>query len=168
MLLDIIIAILIVLFIVFLWLIYTRIFGAEFYSTPKRVRRTMLNMLKLSKKDIFYDLGAGFGTVLLEAAPRVKQSIGFEIDPLRFLIILIRLKLRKIKNVKMIHGNIFKSKLEPKSKIFVFLSKETNEKLGEKLRSELKEAIIVSYKWPVRGLKIVEKDNRHRIYRHKI
>jgi len=153
---------------IWLWFIYTRIFGAEFYGTGKEERKIMVKMLKLGKKDVFYDLGAGFGTVLIDAAPKVRKAIGFEIDPLRFLICLTRIKSRKLKNVNIILGNIFKHHLEPRAKIFVFLSKEANEKLAIKLKQEMKESTIVSYKWPVKNLKIVEGNKKYRLYKHKI
>ncbi len=167
MLFDILAIVLIALLIVFLWIAYTRVFGAEFVRTPKKVRKIALKMLKLSKKDIFYDLGAGDGSLLIEASPRVKQAIGIEIDPIRFLIAYLRIKARKVKNVKLILGDIFNVPLNNATKIFLFLSKEANEKLGKKLKKGTN-AIVVSYKWPIKNLRLIKENNENRLYRHKI
>lgn len=159
--------ILVILLVIFLWIIYTRIFGAEFVRTPKYARTAALKMLKLNKRDVFYDLGAGVGSLLLEASPKVKKAIGIEIDPIRFLISYLRIKARKAKNAKLILGNIFDVPLNNSTKIFLFLSKETNVKLARKLKKESK-AIVISYKWPVKNLKLIGENEKYRLYKHKI
>lgn len=169
MLIEILIYILITFLLVFFWLVYTRAFGAEFVEASEQVRKVALKMLKLNKKDIFYDLGSGTGSLLLEASPKVKQAIGIEIDPIRFLISYLKIKIKKAKNVKIIFGNLFNVPLNDATKIFVFLSKEANEKLVQKLRNEIKErATVVSYKWPIKNLKAIKKNKKYRLYKHKI
>jgi len=167
MLVDILIIFAIVFFLIFIWLVYTRFFGAEFVRTPKKVRKAAIKMLKLNKKDIFYDLGAGTGSLLLEASPKVKKAIGIEIDPIRFLIAYLRIKARKAKNVKLIRGNIFNVPLKNATKVFLFLSKEANAKLAKKLKKETN-AIVVSYKLPVKNLRLIEENRKNRLYRHKV
>lgn len=168
MLIDILIVLAILVFIVFLWFVYTRAFGAEFVRTPKQVRKVALKLLKLSKKDIFCDLGSGTGSMLLEASPKVEKAIGIEIDPIRFLIAYLRIKSKKVKNVKLVFGNIFNKKLNDATKIFVFLSKEANIKLGKKLEKESRKAVVISYKWPIKGLKLIEENKENRLYKHRI
>lgn len=168
MLIDILIVLAILIFIVFLWFVYTRAFGAEFVKTPKQVRKAAIKMLKLNNKDVFYDLGFGTGSMLIEASPKVKKAIGIEIDPMRFLIAYFRIKAKKMKNIKLAFGNIFNKKLNDATKIFVFLSKEANEKLGRKLEQEAKKAIVVSYKWPVKNLELTEENKENRLYKHQI
>ncbi|MEM4152856.1 MAG: SAM-dependent methyltransferase [Candidatus Pacearchaeota archaeon] len=168
MLIDILIVLAIFAFIVFLWLVYTRAFGAEFIETPKHVRKAISEILKLNKKDIFYDLGSGIGSLLLEVSPKVKEAIGIEIDPIRFLIAYLKIRIKRVKNVKLIFGNIFNKNLNNATKIFVFLSKEANEKLGKKLNKETKNAIVVSYKWPIKNLKLIKVDKENGLYKHKV
>ena len=116
--------------------------------------------LHLNKKDIFVDLGCGTAEMLVEASRKVKKAIGIEIDPLRFLV--AKLRTRKLSNVKVLRGNLFKIPVEG-NKIFVFLSKEANEKLGKRL-SKLKNAMVVSYKWPLKNLRLIEKDDKERLF----
>lgn len=161
MIIDIAIAVIFIFLILFLWIIYTRPFGAEWVKTPKRARKKMLQMLRLSKRDILYDLGCGDGQFLLEASPKVRQAIGIEIDPVRCLI--AKFKARNRKNIKIVCGNLFKQNIRS-TKIVVFLLKGTNEKLGKKLKQECRNALIVSYKWPVAGLKLLKYDEKNRAY----
>lgn len=167
MLIDIILVIILVLFIILLWILYTRIFGAEWVKIPKEARIAMLNMLKLNKNDIFYDLGCGDGQLLIEAAPKVKKAVGIEIDPIRYAIAKARTKNKE--NIKIIHGNLFKLPLKQTkaTKIGIFLCPETNIKLGKKLKRELKpktKIMIASYKWQIPKLKLIKEEKDHRIF----
>lgn len=162
MLIDILIAIIIVFFIILLWVVYTRAFGAEWVKMPKSARKEMLKMLKLNKQDIFYDLGCGDAQLLLEAAPKVKQAIGIEIDPLRFIIAKMRTK--KLRNTRIIYGNLFKIPLNKATKISIFLSPETNKKLGKKLNQESNKTLVASYKWPIPNLNLIKEEKDHRIF----
>lgn len=185
--LNSIIIFLIAFFLIFLWFSYTRFLGAEFVKMPEKERRAMLKMLNLNKKDIFYDLGCGDASLIIAAAHKVKKAIGIEIDPIRFLIALFRIRIRtktsKIKNAKILYGNLFKIPFNEKKEaiaIAVFLSKEANIKLGNKIKKELarekkgnskkgkKEKIkIASYKWPIPSLKLVKYNKKHRIFLYK-
>jgi len=126
---------------------------------PKNAREKMLEMLKLNKRDVFYDVGCGNGQLLLEASPLVKKAIGIEIDPVRFLI--SRSRTRKMRNIRIIRGNLFRQNLSSATKMAVFLSPETNARLGEKIRKNAKAA---SYKWPIPGMKLIKHDAKNRIY----
>lgn len=159
MLIDILICALIVFLAIFLWIAYTRFFGAEFVKMPRETRKKMLDMLKLNKKDVFYDLGCGDGQLLMEASPKVKKAVGIEIDFIRFMI--AKARTRKMKNVCVICGNIFGRNIGSATKIAIFLSKETNEKIWKKIP---KKALVASYKWPVSGLKLMKQDKENRIY----
>ena len=163
MLIDIFIWIIFILLIAALWIVYTRAFGAEWVKTPRQVRKKMLRMLKLNKKDIFYDIGCGDGQLLIEAAPKVRQAIGIEIDPLRFLIAKARTS--GYDNVKIVYGNLFRQNINFATKIAVFLSPETNMRLGKILHGK---KLVVSYKWPVSGLKRIGYDARTRVYIQKL
>lgn len=164
MLIDFLIIIIIFLALFLIWVVYTRAFGAEWVKVPSNARKKMLHMLALNKQDVFYDLGCGDGQLLIEAAPKVKRAIGIEIDPIRFLIAKARAS--RYDNVKVIYGNIFRQNLNSATKISVFLSPETNIKLGKKL--QLKSARVASYKWPISKLALIEYDKSNSIYLQKL
>ena len=165
MYIDLIIILLLIFLLVFLWISYTKIFGAEFVRMPKYDREVILKMLNLSKKDIFYDLGCGDASLIIQASPKVKKAVGIEIDPIRFLISMLKVKIKKIKNIRIIYSNLFNILLSEATAIAIFLSKEANVKLGHKLKQELKKkTLIASYRWPVPYLKLISHNAKHRIF----
>jgi len=119
-------------------------------------------MLKLDRKDVFYDLGCGDAQLLIEASPKVKKAVGIEIDPVRFLI--AKLRASKRKNIEIIYGNLFNIPMRDATKISVFLLEGTNKRLGKKLNRECRNALVASYKWPVPGLKPKNCDKANRVY----
>ena len=162
MLIDILICALTIFLAIFLWVAYTRFFGAEFVKMPQKARKKMLEMLKLNKKDIFYDLGCGDGQLLMDASPKARKAVGIEIDFIRFLI--AKARTRKMSNVYVIYGNMLGRNIGSATKIAIFLSKETNEKIGGKIP---RKTLVASYKWPVSGLKLLKQDKANRIYLHR-
>ena len=127
----------------------------------------MIKLLNLNKQDIFYDLGCGDGQLLIEASPKVKQAIGVEIDPIRFLIAKARTaKTKNKQNIKVIYGNLFKTQFDKATKIAVFLCPETNIKLGKRLKQFSNKIVAASYKWPIADLSLIKHDKKNRIYLH--
>lgn len=56
-------------------------------ATTKKEFESLLKRIKLSKsKDVFYDLGCGYGRVCIWVAPKVKLAIGYENHSDRFNI----------------------------------------------------------------------------------
>jgi SAM-dependent methyltransferase len=47
-------------------------------ATPKREFTRLLRVIRPTKKDVFYDLGCGYGRLCIWIAPKVKLAIGFE------------------------------------------------------------------------------------------
>ena len=95
------------IFIILLWFSYTRIFGAEFFPTTSTKMKKMIEFAGIKNNDTVYDLGCGDGRIVLAASKKCKKAIGIEIDPLRFIISWIKVKLTKTKNAKIIFGNFF-------------------------------------------------------------
>jgi SAM-dependent methyltransferase len=131
-------------------LIWTWKFGAAWDPTPIRVVKKIFNYLDLKESDVVYDLGCGDGRVLIEAVKKYNcRAVGIELDPLRYLITLLRVKLLRLDNkIKVIWGDIFKQDLREATVVFCFLTQEANNKLEEKFDKELSYGtIVVSYLW---------------------
>jgi 16S rRNA A1518/A1519 N6-dimethyltransferase RsmA/KsgA/DIM1 with predicted DNA glycosylase/AP lyase activity len=62
----------------------------------------MMDLAKLGRDDVVYDLGSGDGRILIEAAKRGNRAVGFEIDPE-----LVTLSEEKIESA----GAVVKSKI---------------------------------------------------------
>lgn len=52
-----------------------------FITTPEAVVTRMLDMAKVKKGDMLYDLGCGDGRIVIEAAQRGAKGVGIELNP---------------------------------------------------------------------------------------
>ena len=54
-----------------------------YVPTPHEVVEKMLDMAKVKKGDVVYDLGCGDGRIVVAAAKRGAKATGWDIDPVR-------------------------------------------------------------------------------------
>jgi SAM-dependent methyltransferase len=77
-------------------------------ATTKREFSALLREINLSKdRDIFYDLGCGYGRVCIWAAPKVELSIGYENHHDRFKVAEREVKKSGLKNIEMRNRDFF-------------------------------------------------------------
>jgi len=94
----------------------------------------MLDMAKLTPKDIHYDLGSGDGRTVITAARRGATAYGVEYNP--DMVELSRRNAAKEKlagKVTFIHGDIFETDFSKATVITLFLLPELNVKLRPKI-----------------------------------
>jgi hypothetical protein len=94
----------------------------------------MLDMAKLTAKDIHYDLGSGDGRTVITAARRGATAYGVEYNP--DMVDLSRRNAAKEKlpgKVTFIHGDIFETDFSKATVITLFLLPELNVKLRPKI-----------------------------------
>ena len=144
-----------------LWLAYTRIFGAEYFPTSKRVALSAIKMLRLGKKDIFYDLGSGLGGVVFLASKKCK-AYGIEIDFFRWLYAFVKGKIINSKAVFLL-GSYNRYNIKDANAIFVFLRQKTNQKIKAKLLKSRKGTKIVSYMHTFEDWKPVKTDKKNKL-----
>ncbi len=132
---------------------------AIFFPSSRRMIDVVIDFAQIKKNDIFYDLGSGDGRVLIEVAKKNIKVIGIEKNP--FLNWFARRKIKNIKNVKIIQGNIFKQKIDDASIIVAYLSQKITEKLQKKIENEVKKGtriIIIDHEFlnwkPIRVKKV--------------
>lgn len=124
----------------------------------------MLEMAKVNNKDVVYDLGCGDARIIIASAKRCKKAVGIEIDPIRYLISSIKIKLLKIKNAQIIFGNLFNQNLKNADVVFLFLRQWSNDKLKKKLAKLKNGTRIVSHYWIFHGWKPIEEDKKLKLY----
>lgn len=103
--------------------IFTLFYGAPWVPTPKETAKGMIKLANFKKGNLVYDLGSGYGRILIYAARKYDiQAIGIEIDPLKCLIsrFLIWIN-RQSRKIKITNGNIFKKDLSSSDVIFCYL-----------------------------------------------
>lgn len=140
-------------------LLWTWKLGAAWDPTPMRIIKKIVDYLEPKETDVVYDLGCGDGRFLIEVAKRSKcRAVGIEIDPIRYLIARLRVKLLGLEDrVKVVWGNFFDYPLKDATIVFCFLTEEANRKLEIKFSKELQYGtIIVSYLWRFFGFSLIK------------
>jgi len=152
-------------------LVWTNAKGAPWVPTSRQVICRMLEMAELKPGEVVYDLGCGDGRVLITAARRYgARAVGVEVDPSRYLWTVLAVTLRGLwSRVKIIRGDLFSVDLGEADVVFTFLLQDTNERLKEKLRRELRPGTrIVSNIFTFSGLPLDTTDEELHLYLYRI
>lgn len=126
-----------------------------YVPTPKAVVEKMLEMAKVKKTDVVYDLGCGDGRIVCMAAKKFGcKAIGFDIDPDRIKESNANVKSYKVdKLVQIKNENIFKVDLSKASVITMYLLPEVNVKMVPQLKKLKAGSRIVSHDFDIEGYK---------------
>lgn len=111
-----------------------------YVPTPNNVVDKMLEMARVTAKDVVYDLGCGDGRIVIAAAQKYgARGVGIDIDPER-----IReanenaARARVTDKVRFIQGDLFQADISEATVVTLYLLTELNLKLRPKLLQELK------------------------------
>lgn len=142
------------------------LFGAPYLPTLKRQQNIALDLLDLKAGQTLIELGSGDGRVLLAAAKRGLEVIGYEINPLLFLISLfITFKYRR--QVKIILGNYWRADWSKADGLYVFLLAKYMKKLDKKItQSSSKKIKVVSYAFKIPNRPIIKQVNGLYLYQY--
>lgn len=166
-LLYIIYALVLVLnFLIFVYMVYF-IYGtfkaAPFVPTPHAIVDRMIQTAGLGHDDFMMDLGSGDGRLVKKAAPMVKKAVGVEINPI--LCWWSKIKLRKLKNVKIIRKNLWNINLSDVDALMVYLIGSKMKKLKQKIEKEMKPGSrIISHGFRFPDWKPEKSDNKVHLY----
>jgi len=116
----------------------------------------MIEKLADAKKtDVVCDLGSGDGRVLERLSKKAKKCVGVEHN--KFLVSKSRKRLQNLKNVEIVHGNIFDQNLRKIDVIVAYLSRPVTGRLEKKIIDECKKGarvVLVGYRF--KRLKLVK------------
>lgn len=123
-----------------LWLVVPALYGVPWVPTRAARIRKALELAKLQPGEIFYDLGAGDGRVLLMAAKEFgAQAVGIEIGPVQWALGWLRILLSGSRpNARIRCGNFYRADLAEAEVVFVYLTSAQTTRLAEKLGQELR------------------------------
>jgi len=128
-----------------------------FVPTPQEVVDKMLEVAKVTKKDVVYDLGCGDGRIVCTAAKKYKcKAFGFDVDPRRIKESeASKAKLDKDiqKLVSFKKQDIFELDLSPASVVTLYLLPRLNVKLIPQLKKLKAGSRIVSHSFDMKGVK---------------
>ena len=124
-----------------------------FIPTPLSVVRKALDIARCGPGDILYDLGAGDGRVVLEAAKRGAYGVAVEIE--HDLAMLIKYRAESIglgERISVLEASFYDVYLGNATIIYQYLYPSINEALAPKLEKELSLGTrIVTIDFPIKS-----------------
>ena len=127
-----------------------------FVPTPQEVVDKMLEVAKVTKDDVVYDLGCGDGRIVCTAARKYKcKAFGFDIDPERIKDSEAT-KSKEDKDVQKLitiqKKDVFTLDLSEATVVTLYLLPDLNVKLIPQLKKLKKGARIVSHAFDMKGV----------------
>lgn len=143
---------------------------SPWWRTSKEKSRAICKFVKLTKKDIFYELGSGEGNTLIIAAKEFGvDAVGIEIDPIRYYFSKINVWFSGTsKKIVIKKANFFDIDLSRATVIYAYLVPKALQRLKPKFLKELpKGARIVSLNYQM-NLPLQKKDEKNNLFLYTI
>jgi len=147
------------------------IWGAGYQPVPKKSLLRMIELSSPSERTNVYDLGSGFGRIVIEVARRTgARCTGVEIDPVKCFWASWAVRRNGFQErVRIIRSNLLEADISSADVVFVFLWSRIMERLKEKITSEMKPgSLVVSYWHRFRGWEPEASDEKLRVYLYRV
>jgi SAM-dependent methyltransferase len=133
---------------------WERVPDIEYVPTPQNVVDKMLDVVKLKKTDVLYDLGCGDGRIVVTAAKKYGvKAVGYDIDPQRVKESRENVAKNNVGDLVTIElKDVFKVDLTPASVVTLYLLPELNVKLIPQLEKLAPGSRIVSHDFDMEGV----------------
>lgn len=119
--------------------------GAPWVPTRNHDLSTMLKLCDLKADELFVELGCGDGRVVRAAARRGARVVGYEVNPLLWLIAALK-NIHYYPRVRVRFGNFWQYNLHEADVVMVFLIPRLMGRLETKIRTEMKpKSRLISY-----------------------
>jgi SAM-dependent methyltransferase len=128
-----------------------------YVPTPQPIVDKMLELARVKKDDLVYDLGCGDGRIVVTAAKRYgARAIGFDIDPVRVAEAKKNVEKNKVGHLVTIEQkDIFTLDLTPASVVTLYLLPKLNDRLLPQLEALKPGSRVVSHNYGISGIKPV-------------
>lgn len=112
----------------------------DFVSTPEEIVQAMLELAKVRRRDIVYDLGCGDGRIVIAAARRFgARGVGIDIDPDRIREATAAARQAGVaRRVRFVQADLFEADFSEATVVALFLKWNYNRKLRPTLWKQLK------------------------------
>lgn len=142
-------------------------FGAPFLPTLRPQIKAALDLLDLKPGQTMLELGCGDGRVLIAAAERGIQAVGYELNPLLAAIAWLRTR-RYGRQVRVIWGDYWRMKWPQADAIFGFILPRYMGKLHNKvMQYPSRPLLIASFAFPITEKKPVRVEQGVYLYEYK-
>lgn len=146
---------------------FVLLFGAPYVPTLASQQKAALKLLQLKKGDTLLELGCGDGRVLLAAAKQGIHSVGYELNPILFVVAKV-VTWRYRKHVKVAFGDYWRVEWPEVEGIYVFLLDKYMEKLHKKITQTYrgKNVKVVSFAFKIPHQKPTKTDGGLYLYEY--
>jgi SAM-dependent methyltransferase len=126
-----------------------------YVPTPQPVVDRMLEVAKVKKSDVVYDLGCGDGRIVVTAAKKYgARGVGYDIDPKRVAEAKENVKKAGVENLVTIEQkDIFTLDLSPASVVTLYLLPRLNVRLLPQLEKLKPGSRVVTHDFDIEGYK---------------
>ena len=144
---------------------FVLLFGAPYLPTLKTQQLKALQLLDLQKGQTLLELGCGDGRVLLAAAKQDLHGVGYELNPILYVIAKI-VTWRYRKQITVHFGNYWQASWPQADGIYVFLLDKYMQKLHNKITQEYsgKKVKVVSLAFKIPQQKPTKTDTSLYLY----
>jgi ribosomal protein L11 methylase PrmA len=111
-----------------------------YVPTPEEVVDAMLQVAKVTKADVVYDLGTGDGRIPVTAAKKYgARGVGIDIDPQRIKEANENVQKNGVADkVRILQADLFEANISEATVVTLYLLPSLNQKLMPKLMKDLK------------------------------
>lgn len=127
------------------------LFGAPYLPTMRPQIAAAFELLGLPEGATILELGSGDGRVLLAAAKAGYQAVGIELNPILYVLSVIRTWPHR-KHIKVIWGNFWTTPWPEADAVFVFLLDRFMPKLDSRMQEYKKPLVSIAFKIPNRSI----------------
>lgn len=156
--------VLIVIFVITALFGFVVVFGAPYVPTLKSNIAAAFELMELSPGETLIEVGSGDGRMLLAAAKRGYNAVGYELNPV--LVLWSLWKTRKYrKQVRVVWGNALKRRWPDAQAVYVFGVAFIMPKLYKKIIQEINHPIkLVSFGFELPGVSQKDAKRAMRLY----
>ena len=142
--------------------------GAIFVPTDKKTVENIVKLLQIKPSMKIADLGSGDGRIVIALSQAGAQATGFENNPVLFLWSWVKTKKSGQGRAQIRFQSFWHKDLGEFDAVVVFGMTHIMERLGNKLRKELKSgAVVVSNIFELPDWPVTAQEGSLRLYRHK-
>ena len=145
--------------------------GAGYQPTPRGILETMLEYANPGPDKRVFDLGSGFGRIVIAVAKRFGSTVvGVEVDPLKVWWSRRRIRANGLQErARIMKGNLLGVDLSAADIVFVFLWDGIMQKLKLKVLAEMQPGtVVVSYYHRFDGWAPEKEDAKRRVFLYRI
>ncbi|MBI4174585.1 MAG: hypothetical protein HY517_02980 [Candidatus Aenigmarchaeota archaeon] len=147
----------------------TSFYGSSYLPSKKRAIEAIIKEIHLKKNDVVYDIGSGDGRFVIAMAKRTQAKvIGLEIDLIKWLISSISVRMKGLRNAKIIRESFFSYDYSDASIVFIYLPQPTVDKLQTKLKKLRKGTIVIANRIQCKELRLMKEIRKEKIRIYKI